>query len=137
MVRDLWNELTVKSPADLITEARGYGYPLRSLVDFYIKRMTCKEELQDVVEYLQEVDTWADFAQFMKGLKDEPPKDIFPTVPNDLVVFIIDNRIKSKRRDETIAHAENMTDKEVIAYLGFETLRKHKGVSIEKHALNC
>lgn len=134
IVRDLWHDLTVKSPAKLITEARGYGYPLQSLLDFYVERWSSQDELQEGVEYLQSIETWQDFAPLMELLKGEPAKDMFPCVPNDLVPLIIETRFKEIMNSETIAYAEKMSEKEVIAFLGFESLRKHKGIPIENHA---
>ena len=37
-IKGVWNEVTTTSPFDLVNEARGYGYPLKSLVSFYIEK---------------------------------------------------------------------------------------------------
>ena len=145
-VKAVWNDVTTASPADLVTEARGYGYPLQSLVSFYVEKHQAWQEqaesddfdgLQGNIDYLKSVETWEDFEPIIEGLEGLPPEGMHPCVPLDLASLIIDKRMLAFRDTETIEHAKTMTDKEVIGFLGLESLRKHRGLAIETNATAC
>ena len=141
MVKGVWETVTTTSPFDLVTEARGYGYPLKSLVEFYIKTHEKWkgqadddddfEELQGNIDYLKDVETWDDFEPIMEGLEGEPPEGIYPCVPVDLVTLIVDRRITEISNAKTIEDANSSPAKEVVGFLGLEALRKHRGLPIE------
>ena len=141
MVKGFWGAVTTTSPFDLVTEARGYGYPLKLLVEFYIKTHEKWkgqadddddfDELQGNIDFLKEVETWEDFEPMMEGLEGEPPAGVYPCVPVDLVNLIVDRRITANSNAKTIEAANSIPANEVVGFLGLEALRKHRGLPIE------
>ena len=143
-IKDVWESVTATSPDALVTEARGYGYPLKSLVNFYIEVhqewiQTTDDPadfdgLQGNIDYLKSVESWEDFEPLMEGLEGAPPENAPPCVPTDLVDLIIDKRMLALRDERTVEHAKSIPVDDAIVYLGVDFLREHRGLPISTNA---
>ena len=145
----VWDSIRVATEGSLIREARGYGYPLQSVVDYYVCVYTddyddaselTEQDIEDAkgnLEYLKNVSTWEDFEVVIEALDDptdQRPADMFPLVPQDLAHLIIDQRLIAKKTEAIVAAAHELPEDDVVLALCYEDIRQEKDLSVEFHA---
>ena len=139
----------------LIEEARGYGYPLKNLVDFYLQSfqqtLDAPEGFADIdepfsegidletgtrqnIEYLKSVETWEDFQPVMDSMQEPRASDEPLLVPPDMISLIVDKRMLHALEDTLTKYANEMESTEAVALCAAEYIRTLIGGAVEAGA---
>ena len=144
----VFEEIMATPEADLIKEARGYGYPLADVVDFYLNLhiedsdpegydpKTFEQHRQENIAFFKSVKSWEDFEVVLRTMEDLPPADAdaVPLVPVDMFGLIHDKRMILCRDIAIRKNVEEMGEDDVIVLLKLESAREAGGIAIERGA---
>ena len=134
--------------ASLIEEARGYGYALKKILDFYIGEhedynpadymddSDLENGMQNNLDFLKQVETWDDFSPFLEELfladeadeADEADGNLW--VPPEMLSLIIVKRMTHAADARLAASVKDLEENEVLEFLVAENIRMLKGITV-------